>query len=257
MNNILMLILVTGLTMSAGAAGVQRVYLPKKSTNSTKLCANISCRKPTPQGKEYCQKCQNEIDRKYNEQMEKVKEMCKQVTVERYDGPEGVRIKALCGYELGSVSKLMGKYQVSEKGNVIVQAKLAKPFRKCTEVELVYSGKTLALCEIRLYSKELKGLSEEEVKAEVEGMKGVLAEKFKAEIKGWNMNSAVFTNPGANQYLMVSYESHDVKKVSLEKESNMGKVWTVSVTLSDGYFWKLELDESKPPVDTTSGLDAL
>lgn len=254
-------LVVLGLMMIGGGsllgAQPQRIYLPRTGTQSKNECANASCHNPAPLKQKYCPSCQKEIDRKEKERREKVKELRRQVTVEKYDVPEGVRIKELCGYELGSVGKLTGKYQVSEKGNVIVQAKLKKPFRKCTEVELVYSGKTLALCEIRLYSKELRGLSEEEVKAEVEGMKGVLAEKFKAEIRGWNMNSAVFTNPGANQYLMVSYESHDVKKVSLEKESNMEQVWTVSVALSDGYFWKLEMEGSKPLVDTTSGLDAL
>ena len=254
-------LVVLGLVMIGGSsllgAQPQRIYLPRTGTKSAVKCASSSCGNNAALKKRYCQKCQKEIDRKENERREKVKELCKRLTVEQYEMPEGARIRELCGYKLGSVGKLTGKYQVSEKGNVIVQAKLAKPFRKCTEVELVYSGKTLALCEIRLYSKELKGLSEEEVKAEIEGMKGVLAEKFKTEIRGWNINLAMFTNPGANQYLEVSYEGHDVKKVSLEKENKMERVWTVSVTLSDWYFWKLELDGSKPPVDTRSGLDAL
>lgn len=235
----------------------QRLYLPRTGTQSKNECANALCNNPAPLKKKYCPSCQKEIDRKEKEQREEVKELYRQVADRKYEKPTGARIGELCGYELGSVLKLPCTFQISEKGNVIVKAKLNRPFRRCTEVELYYSSKTLALSEIRLFSKELKGMSEAEVKAEIEGMKGVLAEKFKTEIRGWNINSAVFTNPGANQYLEVSYEGHDVKKVSLEKENKMERVWTVSVTLSDWYFWKLELDGSKPPVDTRSGLDAL
>lgn len=254
-------LVVLGLVMIGGGsllgAQPQRIYLPRTGTETKNKCAKATCSNPAPLKKRYCPSCQKEIDRVEKERREKVKELYRQVADKQYEKPAGHRIGELCGYELGSVLKLPCDFQVSEKGNVIVKGKLKKPFRKCTEVELCYSGKTLALCEVRLYSKELKGMSEAEVQAEIAGMKEVLGEKFKTEIRGWNINSAVFTNPGANQYLEVSYEGHDVKKVSLEKENKMERVWTVSVTLSDWYFWKLELDGSKPPVDTTSGLDAL
>lgn len=233
----------------------QRLYLPRTGTQSKNECANVLCNNPAPLKKKYCPSCQKEIDRKEKEQCEKVKELYRQVADRKYEKPTGARIGELCGYELGSVLKLPCTFQISEKGNVIVKAKLNRPFRRCTEVELYYSSKTLALSEIRLYSKELKGMSEAEVKAEIDGIKSVLGEKFKTEIRGWLQNYANFTDPGANQQLFVAYEGHEAQKLSLDKGEHKEKVWTVSVTLVDQCFWNMELD--KPPVDSTSGLDAL
>lgn len=254
-------LVVLGLVMIGGGsllgAQPQRIYLPRTGTQSKNECANALCHNPAPLKKKYCPSCQKEIDRVEKERREKVKELYRQVADKQYEKPAGHRIGELCGYEFGSVLKLPCDFQVSEKGNVIVKGKLKKPFRKCTEVELCYSGKTLALCEVRLYSKELKGMSEAEVQAEIAGMKEVLGEKFKSKIRGWNRNWAMFAIPVAGQTLAVAYEGHEAKKLSLEKGDNTEKVWTVSVTLFDQYFRDMQLDEPKPPVDKTSGLDAL
>ena len=85
-------------------AGMSRVYLPSRSTHSRNSC--LRCNKAAPLKKEYCPACQKEIERMEKERREKAKELRQQITVDKYDSPEGLRIRELCGYELGSVIKL-------------------------------------------------------------------------------------------------------------------------------------------------------
>ena len=262
---ILMILAITVLAIEAGAkikplsvhSGKRNVSSLAHTTRSSKHCATPFCNNFAGAGKRYCPSCQKAIEQREKEQRERVKELRTKIAVDKFDSPAGLRIGALCGYELGSVIKLPCDFKVDEKGDVIVQAKLMQPFRKCTQVELRYSSKALALYQITLYSEDLKGMSEAEVQAEIAGMKAVLGEKFKAEIGGWGYNYATFKVPNLSQQLSVYYKGHEVPKPSLNKDKRMEKVWTVSLLLMDNYFKNLELDESKPPVDTTSGLDAL
>ena len=251
---VLLVLLAVG-SISSGANILTR--LPAHNTNSAVKCATVTCNKTAPLKKKYCPACQKEIDRKEKERRDKVKTLRQQIALDKYESPEGSRIRELCGYEFGSVIKFPCNFRMDDNGNVIVDAKLKKPFRKCSEVELGYSGKSLALCWIKLYSKDIKGQSEDDVKAEIEGVKEVLGEKFKAEINGWMMNSAIFLAPNCRQRLVVSYSSHETQRATLSKDKRTEKAWIISLTLSDDYFMQMGLNELKQSVDTTSGLDAL
>ena len=262
---ILMILAITVLAMEAGAkikplsvhSGKRNVSSLAHTTRSSKHCATPFCNNFAGAGKRYCPSCQKAIEQREKEQKERVKELRTKIAVDKFESPAGLRIWALCGYELGSVLELPCDFKVDEKGNVIVQAKLKQPFRKCTQVELRYSSKALALYQITLYSEDLKGMSEEEVQAEIEGMKAVLDEKFKAEIGFWMANMAIISNPASPQYLTVAYNGRKIEKASLEKTKKVEQVWTVSVMLRDFYFENFIPEEFKPPVDTESGYDVL
>ena len=264
MKKILMILAITVLAMEAGAkikplsvhSRKRNVSSLAHTTRSSKQCATPFCNNFVGAGKMYCASCQKAIEQREKEQRERVKELRTKIAVDKFDSPAGLRIGALCGYELGSVLKLPCDFKVDENGNVIVQAKLMQPFRKCTQVELRYSSKALALYQITLYSEDLKGMSEEEVQAEIEGMKAVLDAKFKAEIGFWVANMAIIS-PALQQHLEVSYNGRKAEKHSLDKNKKLEQVWTVSVMLRDLYFANFIPEEFKPPVDTESGYDAL
>lgn len=194
-------------------------------------------------------------------------EKAKEISMDKLEFPKGAkhcglfidrlsRIDSLCGYEIGSIVKILRRPHFDKDGNIVITQKLKTPFRKCTQVELKYSKVNHALYSIRVFAPAQKNMTDEVALAEVEAMCSALKAKFGEKICGFTKLNLTFQKShhanmhfGSFQDLKIlgykdNIEKRGVLKGPVDARKEIG--WAFSVTLTDRAMWNFVLEASKP-----------
>ena len=197
----------------------------------------------------------------------KAKRVAKEISMDKLEFPKGAkhcglfidrlsRIDSLCGYEIGSIVKILRRPHFDKDGNIVITQKLKTPFRKCTQVELKYSKVNHALYSIRVFAPAQKNMTDEVALAEVEAMCSALKAKFGEKICGFTkLNQSFQKSHHANMHFgsfqdlkILGYkdniEKRGVLKGPVDARKEIG--WAFSVTLTDRAMRNFVLEASKP-----------
>ena len=189
-----------------------------------------------------------------------------------------LRIKSLCGFELGRVINLTADPAVmNDDGNMEMVVQLKRPFRLCTRAILRYSKINHGLYYIKLYSVPQEKMNDEDVLAEVEGMTEAFKRKFGDRFSGWSPFSPdILRHPYINSGKMAMWKEHtgqslcikahedviDRSRTALKGDAVKTKVkrgWTFSVELVDSALRDLNMQPptSKGKKTVVEGVDVL
>ena len=199
-------------------------------------------------------------------------EKAKEISMDKLEFPKGAkhcglfidrlsRIDSLCGYEIGSIVKILRRPHFDKDGNIVITQKLKTSFRKCTQVELKYSKVNHALYSIRVFAPAQKNVTDEVALAEVEAMCSALKAKFGEKICGFTkLNQSFQKSYHANMHFgsfqdlkILGYkdniEKRGVLKGPVDARKEIG--WAFSVTLTDCAMRNFVLEASKPSNDVS------